>query len=324
MDHKTRLDKIAIALKILGHRERLRILALLSRGELTVSELVQILGLSQPRITQYIKSLEEAGIVERLEEGSWVFSRIKRSNSEISAIVSTVLTVLPKDDPALLADLRRLEDVRQQRARSAESFFADVANDRGQLGDDYLPRENIESAMRELAGPQAFDYMVDLGTGTGRMLQVFAERVSRGSGIDSNVDMLKVARHNLSSEASSHLSVRQGDLRATPLPASVADLVTLHQVLHYLDDPLEAIAEAARLMVPGGTLLVADFAPHDNEDFRKRYAHRRLGFSDADIFAWMTVSGLVPGQARLIETDTGRPDVKIWAGSRPAAQQGAL
>ena len=324
MDHKSRLDKIAIALKVLGHRERVRILALLSHGELTVSELVQILGLSQPRITQYIKSLEEAGIVERIEEGSWVFSRIKRRNAEISAIVATVLTALPDDDPTLLADCRRLEDVRRNRALTAESFFADVANDRGQLGDDYLPREDIESVIRDMAGEGPFDYMVDLGTGTGRMLQVFEDRVLRGSGIDNNVDMLKVARHKLSGSGQSHLSVRRGDLHASPLPSSVADLVTLHQVLHYLEDPVEAIVEAARLLVPGGTLLITDFAPHNYDDFRERYAHRRLGFSDSDILSWMTLSGLKFGEIRRIETGPDRPNVMIWTGSLPVQQRSVL
>ena len=310
------MERLALALKTLGHPERLRILALLSRGELTVSELVQILGLSQPRITQYIQSLEAAGIIERLKEGSWVFSRLRRGNEAISALVATTLASLPQNDPALVADLRRLEDVRAERSKAAEAFFANVANDTSKLGDEYLPKANIEAMLREMAGQGPIKSMVDLGTGTGRMLEVFADMIERGSGIDNNSHMLKVARHKLAESQFSHISVRQGDLHATPLEACMADLVTLHQVLHYLDDPLEAIMEAARLLLPHGKILIADFAAHQYEAFRTDYAHRRLGFDDRDIQSWLGGAGLELTRVETIETASDRPDVKIWLGTR--------
>ncbi len=311
------MDRIATALKVLGHSERLRILALLSRGELTVSELVQILKLSQPRITQYINALEGAGIIERLKEGSWVFSRIKRSNQEITALVATTLAILPEHDAILAADAKRLEQVRVERAKAAEAFFANVANDRGQLGDEYLPQSDIEKRMRAMIGDKTYDYMVDLGTGTGRVLEVFSDCIKRGSGIDNNTDMLKVARSNLARNQHSHISVRQGDLHATPLEVSVADLVTLHQVLHYLEDPEEAITEAARIMMPGGLLLVVDFEPHLFDEFRERYAHRRLGFSDIDITQWFAQAGIETVKSEHVETPEGKPNVKIWLGQKP-------
>ena len=307
------MEKTAQILKTLGHVERLRILSLLSHGELTVSELVQILGLSQPRITQYINSLESVGIIERLKEGSWVFSRLRRGNAAVSAIVATTLGALPKDDVILKSDLRRLEDVRRARAVAADAFFANVANDKGQLGDEYLPQNDIETRMRDLAGEGPFKMMVDLGTGTGRVLAVFADRVARGSGIDNNVDMLKVARHNLAGRGHDHLTVRQGDLNVTPLEPAVADLVTLHQVLHYLEDPYEAILEASRLLMPDGTLLIVDFETHTQDSFREEYNHRRLGFTDEDIRAWGQNAGLSFGQVdSVIADDKSRPNVKIW------------
>lgn len=307
------MEKIAQTLKTLGHIERLRILALLSHGELTVSELVQILGLSQPRITQYINSLESAGIIERLKEGSWVFSRLRRGNSDVTALVATTLSSLPQDDPTIRSDLRRLEDVRAERAREAEAFFASVANDRGQLGDEYMPQSDIETLLRDIAGEGPFNLMVDLGTGTGRVLSVFADRVTRGSGIDNNVDMLKVARHNLAGDGLDHLTVRQGDLNRTPIETGVANLVTLHQVLHYLEHPSEAIAEAARLLGDEGLLLIVDFETHTLDTFRTDYAHRRLGFSDADIAAWGSTCGLMLDRVETISSeDKARPNVKIW------------
>ena len=307
------MEKTAQILKTLGHVERLRILSLLSHGELTVSELVQILGLSQPRITQYINSLESVGVIERLKEGSWVFSRLRRGNVAVSAILATALNALPSDDAVLKSDLRRLDDVRRERALAADAFFANVANDRGQLGDEYLPQSDIEARMRVIAGQGPFEMMVDLGTGTGRVLAVFADRVAHGSGIDNNVDMLKVARHNLAGSGHDHLTVRQGDLHVTPLEPACADLVTLHQVLHYLEDPYEAILEASRLLMADGTLLIVDFETHKQESFREDYNHRRLGFADDDIRAWGQSAGLICEQIEVVAAgDKSRPNVKIW------------
>lgn len=307
------MEQHVLALKTLGHAERLRILALLSHGELTVSELVKILNLSQPRVTQYIISLETAGIIERLKEGSWVFSRIRRGNEAISALVATTLATLPKNDSILQEDLRSLEGIRAERSKAAEAFFANVANDRSQLGDEYLPQADIEAKMRELLGEGPFDYMVDLGTGTGRILEVFANCIKRGSGIDNNSQMLKVARSKLA--ARKHITVRQGDLNASPLESAIADVVSLHQVLHYLDEPQEAISEAARLLKPNGQLIIVDYEDHDRDEFRENYAHRRLGFSHQNIRDWFAPVGLNLKHVEVIETQDNRPNVCIWVGS---------
>lgn len=308
------METTASILKALGHTERLRIVALLSHGELSVSELTQILALSQPRVTQYIKTLETAGIIERLKEGSWVFSRLARRNQNVYDVVKAALAALPHDDKDIVSDYRRLTDVRQSRAETAQAFFASVAQSNSQLDAEYLPRGDIETHMRALAGEGPFDFMVDLGTGTGRILEVFADRVARGSGIDSNHDMLKVARHNLAKPELSHLSVRHGDLHLTPLSASTADLVSLHQVLHFLDDPNTAILEAGRLLKPGGQVLIVDFEIHDRDDFRDKYAHRRLGFTDADIAFWLEQAGLTLINSRRVEA-ANSPAVKLWLGS---------
>ena len=172
-----------------------------------------------------------------------------------------------------------------------------------------------------MAGEGPFEFMVDLGTGTGRMLELFSERAARGSGIDNNTQMLRVARHKLGAAGRRHMTVRQGDLGATPLEAGKADLVTLHQVLHYLDDPLEAVSEAARLLSDEGCILIADFASHNYEEFRTDYAHRRLGFEDSDIQGWMEAAGLSFEAAEQVQTAKGRPDVKIWRGRKYMTQK---
>ena len=212
--------------------------------------------------------------------------------------------------------------MRAERSVAAEAFFANVANDTGTLGDEYIPKANIESMLRKMAGKGPFEYMVDLGTGTGRMLEVFADRVTRGSGIDNNVHMLKVARHKLAKNNYNHIRVRQGDLNSTPLESELADLVTLHQVLHYLDDPQSAIIEAARLLTRNGIILIADFETHDQDEFRSEYAHRRLGFDDNDIEDWLAAAGLSLSRVETIKTQSSRPNVKIWLGeTRISARQ---
>ncbi|WP_017931002.1 ArsR/SmtB family transcription factor [Robiginitomaculum antarcticum] len=318
------MEHLATALKALGHPERLRIVALLSRGELTVSEITQVLGLSQPRVTQYIKTLEAAGVVQRLKEGSWVFSRLKRSDVQTVGILDAVITALPQDDGDITADRRRLESVRANRAKAATEFFADLAQDKDNLSAEYLPRGDIESHMRAMAGPGPFNHMVDLGTGTGRILKVFADIAKRGTGIDSNHDMLRVARPNLAQTGFHHLSVQAGDLTQTPLNAGTADLVTLHQVLHFLDDPDEAIREAARLLGDNGKLLIVDFAAHDRDEFRDSYAHRRLGFDSAEISAFARQHGLTVTEERKVKPQDDAPAVMLWLAVKSTENKGSL
>lgn len=314
------MDAIATYLKTLGHPDRLRILALLNQGELTVSELVQILSLSQPRVTQYIKSLEQVGIVERMREGSWVFSRLNRSAGSNSAILTATLAALSQEDKQLAADRECLNKVRAERSRQAEAFFASVANDQDQLGHEYLPQADIEAALLALVPGQSFERMVDLGTGTGRMLKLFAPHIRSGVGVDDSVDMLRVARHTLSDDAYTHISVQQADLQDAPLKDSAADLVTLHQVLHFLEEPARAIGEAARLLSTGGNLLITDFAIHDFENYRDNYAHRRLGFSEQDMSHVLSSHGFELVCIRTLPAaDPFTPDVKIWHAVKTAS-----
>jgi ubiquinone/menaquinone biosynthesis C-methylase UbiE/DNA-binding transcriptional ArsR family regulator len=304
---------IATLLKTLGHSDRLRILSLLSQGELTVSELVEILGLSQPRVTQYIKSLEHAGVVERMREGSWVFARLKRGNDHSTAIVGATLAALPAHHELLSADLERLIKVRADRSRQAEAFFTSVANDQGQLGHEYLPQADIEAALLDLLQARTFERMVDLGTGTGRMLKLFAPHIRSGIGVDDSVEMLRVARHILSDDAFTHVSVQQADLHDAPLKDGSADLVTLHQVLHFLEDPSRAVQEAARLLSAKGHLLITDFASHELENYREDYAHRRLGFTQEDMAQFLAEAGFNLVTTRTLPAaNTATPDVKVW------------
>jgi ArsR family transcriptional regulator len=319
------VDRVATVLKAVGEPTRLRILTLLSRGELTVSEIVQILGQSQPRVSRHLRLLSEAGVVERLPEGAWVFYRLADGDGALRRVVDAAVGLIPRDDLATGRDLERLGLVKAARAQAAKAYFRSVAQDWDRIRSLHLSEDEVEAGMRAAAGDGPFELMVDIGTGTGRVLQVFADRITRGIGVDSSHDMLTVARHNLEKPRYSHCSVRQADLYALPFANASADLAAIHQVLHYLDDPGLAIFEAARTLKRGGTLLIVDFAPHGHEFLRERHAHRRLGFADAEVAEWARAASLDLGPAAALasrhDEEAGEEGltVKIWVARQTAA-----
>ncbi|MGF1464329.1 MAG: ArsR/SmtB family transcription factor [Maricaulaceae bacterium] len=286
------MEPLTTILHAIGEVTRLRILALLAKGELTVSELVQIMGQSQPRISRHMKLLTNAGVTERLPEGAWVFYRLAEPGRPARRLADAAIDLIPGDDHTAVRDQDRLERIKRARADAAAQYFAEQAEDWDRIRSLHLNETDVEAAMREALGPGPFGRHLDLGVGTGRILQVFSDRVERAIGVDLSHEMLSLARCNLDAAGLAQCSVRHGDLYALPFPAGYADLVTVHQVLHYLDNPQAAIAEAARVLGPDGVLMIVDFAPHDLEFLRDAHAHRRLGFSDAAIGGWLTANGL--------------------------------
>ncbi|MEE2526346.1 metalloregulator ArsR/SmtB family transcription factor [Hyphobacterium sp. HN65] len=311
------MDDLVAHLKALAEPTRLRIASLLARGELTVSELVQVLGQSQPRVSRHLKLLTDAGLVERQPEGAFVFYRLVSSGPG-HRLANVIGEMSPPDDPVLKRDLDRLESVKSARAAAAEAYFQRAAEDWDKIRALHLSEHEVEAAMQDAAGSGPFDLMIDVGVGTGRILEVFADRVGEGVGVDVNHAMLNVARLNLERAGLSGASVRKADVSALPFDDGVADLVTVHQVLHYLDDPAVAIAECARVLKPGGVLLIADFAPHQLEFLKTDHAHRRLGFSDEEITDWVESAGLELRRRAALhpEEPENRLTVKIWAARR--------
>ena len=183
----------------------------------------------------------------------------------------------------------------------------------------------MEAAILDAAGPGPFRRMIDLGTGSGRMLALLCNRAEEGLGLDLSQQMLNIARRRAAEAGLERCQLRHGDIFATQLPTASADLVVVHQVLHYLSDPAAAVAEAARLVEPGGRLLIADFAPHRLEFLREAHQHRRLGFADAEIERWFDGAGLQSlSTATLPPADKDGLTVKIWTATRSASPQGAL
>lgn len=317
------LEKLLSGLRAAAEPTRMRLLSVLAKGELTVSELTRVLGQSQPRVSRHLKLMSAAGLLERIQEGAWVFYRLNDTPPG-SELVHRLLELIPANDPAIVRDLDRLEQVRAEHVQSANTYFEQAASRWDALRKLYVAEEDVERAMLEAAGEGQIGELLDLGTGTGRILEVFAERIERGLGIDMSPEMLSLARAQLRSRDLKHCQVRRADIYRLELPMGCMDAVTIHQVLHFLDHPAEAVAEAARTLRPGGRLLIADFAPHNLEFLRTEHKHRRLGLADDEVTAWCEHAGLTNVQIRHLESTArdGEPrlTVTLWsADQRPDA-----
>ncbi len=293
------------ALRAAAEPTRLRLLAILARSELTVTEITQVLGQSQPRVSRHLKLLCDAGLLDRVPEGSWVFYRLTDAR-----IARTFVDLLGHDDPALEADRERLAAVQQVRQAAADSYFQQHAHEWNDIRSLHVPEEQVERALLALVGNEQVGDLLDVGTGTGRILTLLAPRAVRATGIDRSHEMLAFARAALGPADLRHVQLRHGDMYHLALPARSLDLVVLHQVLHFAEDPGAVLREVARVLRPGGRLLLVDFAPHREESLREEHAHRRLGFSTDDIEHWSAAAGLRTREAaRLL----GSPlTVVIW------------
>jgi ArsR family transcriptional regulator len=303
----------------LADSTRLRILALLRAMELSVGELAQVLGQSQPRVSRHVKILIDAGLAERRKEGSWVFLSLgDKARVEPLFAAMDRWTDVDGEDPWLVADAARLAAVRADRAAAAERYFAAHAKDWDEIRSLHIAESEVEAAVARALGERAIGRLVDIGTGTGRMIALFGGDAVHALGVDRSPEMLRLARAKLAEAGLSKAELRQGDMYSLPLPAGSADTVIIHQVLHFAQQPAAAVAEAARLLAPGGRLLVVDFAAHEREELRTRDAHARLGFPDEAMLKYLGDAGL---EGRVVEhLEGGELTVTIWAGERPHAK----
>ena len=319
----TQASHIIDALRAAGEPTRLRILALLRRGDLAVGELVQILNQSQPRLSHHLKALANAGIVERLPEGAWVFYRAA-TIGWAHRFLDSIFAELDTESGDFQRDAYELSKVRSARAANAEAYFESVADEWDSIRTLHFQNEAIEDALLTAAGPGPFDRIVDLGTGTGRMLALFSPRTREAEGLDLSHKMLTVARANLARAGITNAKVRQGDVSATPFDQDSADLVIIHQVLHYVEDTAAVLAEAARILRPGGRLLIVDFAPHDLDFLRREHGHHRLGIRNEDLHDWAHKAGLTlqaPQQLAPPKTLEQSLCVHVWTATLPVQKQ---
>lgn len=308
------MNQLLSELRALADPTRLRIMLLICRLELSVSEIVQILEQSQPRVSRHIKILDEAGLSERRKEGSWVFLRPGPAlkDGRYDRLIDEV-----SQSGAISQDLERLETVRAERAAMAERYFAAHAEEWDQLRSMHVAESEVEEAMAGLLEASPLGRMLDIGTGTGRNIELFAERSARFTALDNNGEMLRLARAKLAALVpdkfdASRVEITLGDFNALPLPDDSFDTILLHQVLHYAQNPIRVIAEASRVLRPGGRIMIVDFAAHDREELRSVHAHARLGFADAHIEDYFGAHNIRMAHSRSL--DGGELAVKIWLG----------
>lgn len=300
--------------RALADPTRLRIACLIRQMELSVGEVVQILAQSQPRISRHVRILAEARLVERRKEGAWVFLRPGPLLADGG--LGTLLD-RESDSEIYAADALSLQKVRRDRAEAARRWFADHAGEWDDLRALYIAEEEVEAAMSDILGNAGIGLLVDIGTGTGRMVELFSGRANQTIAVDNSPEMLRIARAKLTGDSANdvaNLDLRLAGFDALPLEDGVADLAIMHQVLHYASEPAPVVAEAARVLAPGGRLLIADFAPHEVEELRANHAHARLGFSDESMAGWFDEAGLDPVGERFL--DGGRLTVRLWLGRK--------
>lgn len=307
------MDSLLQGLKAAAEPSRLRLLSLCAQGEFTVSELMAIMGQSQPRVSRHLKLLCDAGLLERFREGAWVFYTLSRKRAAAD-LARRIIALVPEDDSVVAGDHERLAAVRAARAERASAYFRENAASWDEIRRLHVPEADVERALLDLLGAGRLPELLDIGTGTGRVLEVLGPRVGHGLGIDISREMLNIARTRLGVRGLTNCEVRFGDMYRLPLPPASVNAVTIHQVLHFADDPQAVIAEAARVLAPGGRLVVVDFAPHELEELRRDHAHRRLGFGDREVYGWLRAAGLVPEKPVRLK---GEPlTVVIWPAQR--------
>lgn len=309
------MEDLLVGLRAAAEPSRLRLLALCAHAELTVSELTQILGQSQPRVSRHLKLLCDANLLDRCREGTWVFYRLAQHGPG-AELTRVIIDQIPDDDSILARDLARLSDVRRARAESAAAYFRANAERWDKIRSLHIDDREVERRLLGLLPGNSIGDLLDIGTGTGRMLELFADRVRTAVGIDQSREMLAVARANLDRAGRRNCLVRQGDMYQLPFPDLSFDAAIIHQVLHYAEEPGEAIQEAARVLRPGGRLLLVDFAPHTQEELREEHAHRRLGFRDDEVAQWFRDAGFEPEAPIAL---AGTPlTVNIWRATKAA------
>jgi ubiquinone/menaquinone biosynthesis C-methylase UbiE len=314
----TRELKLAALFQALADPTRLRILALLRIMELSVGELAQLLGQSQPRVSRHVRILSDSALVGRRKEGSWVYLQLAEPR-RTEGLFELSQGLDPEAERVFAADAARLDSIRADRAEAARRYFEAHAATWESIRSLHIADEAIEQAIASMLADRPLGALLDIGTGTGRMLELFAAKAESAVGIDRSSEMLRLARVKLDEAGISGASLRQGDMYALPLTDRSADSIILHQVLHYAQQPGAAIAEAARVLAPGGRLLVIDFAQHDRAELKEQDAHLRLGFADDAMRGWFSAAGLELD--RIERLGGGALTVILWRGIKPGVAQ---
>lgn len=312
------MDTLLTSLRAAAEPTRLRLLALAGRGAFCVMEFTEILGQSQPRLSRHLKLLCECGLLDRVREGANVWFTLPLTDG--GALARDLIARLPSDDPVLETDRRQAARVLAERARVASESFKRKGADWDEMRALELPAQAVEAALTALIPNTVNPRLLDIGTGTGRVLELLSPRIRQGVGVDASKAMLALARARLASAEHAHCAVRLADMYRLPLPDGAFDVAVLQMILHYAEDPAGALAEAARVLAPGGLAIVIDLTAHGRADLTQRLAHRWPGFTDAAMHALLIGAGLIPGAPVAIP---GPLEIRLWPGQRAAVARPA-
>ena len=307
--------------RALADPTRLRIMRLLGSMELAVGEIAQVLGQSQPRVSRHIGILVDAGLVERRREGSWIFLRAASDPSEGSRVRSDIARLLTRAEgfdaafgEACESDRQKLAEIRSAREAQAQEYFAEHAHDWDELRRLHSSDEQVERALAEALGTDGLGRLLDIGTGTGRMAELFSEKADHIVALDKSLAMLRVARAKLQHLSAEQVEVVQGDFTSLPFPPESFDTVLFHQVLHFAHSPAAALYEAARVTRADGRIAIVDFDAHQHEELREKHAHARLGFAQGQMHDLLDDAGFEPSAP--ISLDDGEIGINIWVAQR--------
>ncbi len=303
------MDNLVVALKAVADPTRVRLLGLLARAELAVTDITHIVSQSQPRVSRHLKILTDARLIERHKEGSWVFYRLPVV-APYSALINFILSFGDDVADSVARDFIRLNQILDRRAKEAQLYFDAHAQEWDDIRKLHVSDTDVEAAVLGLLSDRSITNLLDVGTGTGRMLEVVAPLVSHGVGIDNSREMLSLARARLDAANIRHCQVRHADLYALPGEGEQFDAILFHQVLHFAHDPRAAIKEAARVLSPKGRMIIIDFAPHNHDELRDKFEHHRLGFSDDQVVEYFSTAGLKG--APVAHLTEGKLAVTIW------------
>jgi ubiquinone/menaquinone biosynthesis C-methylase UbiE/DNA-binding transcriptional ArsR family regulator len=305
-------------LSALADTTRSRILLLLDRHELTVGELCAVLQLPQSTVSRHLKALADSGWIAVRGEGTSHLYAMTRDQLDSSARRLWLL-VREQVGPTTAAanDQRRLQTALAGRRTKSQEFFSSSAGQWDRLRDELFGDRFHLAALAALA--DGAWVLGDLGCGTGVVAAVFAPFVSRVIAVDASAQMLQAAKKRL--QSFDNVELRRGDLEALPVDDSRLDAATMMLVLHYLPDPAKALAEAARVLKPGGRLMVVDMLPHDRESYRQQMGHVWLGFSDQQIHGMLADAAFTDVRVVALPSDAKAKGPGLFVGSARKAQE---
>ena len=313
------MDALLAALRAAAEPTRLRLLALAARGAFCVTELTEILGQSQPRLSRHLKLLCESGLLSREREGANAWFALPTGPD--GALAREIAAHLAENDAILEADRRQAARVLAERARAANERFRRQGADWDEMRALDLPAPAVEAALLSLIPENDGARLLDIGTGTGRVLELLAPRVAQGLGVDASKAMLALARARLARGGLTHCAVRLADMYRLPLADASFDIAVLQMVLHYAEDPAGVLAEASRVLRPDGRLIVIDLARHGRDDIAAKLAHRWPGFSDAAMAELLAEAGLSGDPPLAVP---GPLEVRLWPATRRADATASL